>query len=289
MSPTGRAPNVLDAGDDIAHFTGAERVGGRSFRAETPHLVDDVGFARGFHDDSLAPGHGSGHDAHQGNDAQVVVEPGVDDQRLQRRPRERPGWRNPLHELLQKGRNALPGLGADPHRGVRRQPDDVLDLPRDPFGLGLGQVDLVENRQHLQAVVDRRIAVGDGLRLHALGGIDDQQGALAGGQRPGNLVAEVHVPGGVDEIEQVGFAVRGPEIQGDALRLDGDAPLPLQVHGIEHLVGHLPFAQRAAMLNEAVGKGRLAVIDVGDDGKVANVVEALQHGVTRRKSGGEFS
>jgi len=38
------------------------------------------------------------------------------------------------------------------------------------------------------------------LRLDALGGVDEQHGALAGGQAAGDLVAEVDVAGGVDQV-----------------------------------------------------------------------------------------
>jgi hypothetical protein len=56
-------------------------------------------------------------------------------------------------------------------------------------------------------VVDGEVGVGEGLRLDALRGVDDQQRALAGGERARDLVAEVDVAGGVDEVELVGLAV----------------------------------------------------------------------------------
>ena len=59
---------------------------------------------------------------------------------------------------------------------------------------------------------------------------------------------------------------------GDALRLDGDAAFALQVHRIEHLRLHFARLQAAAQLDEAVSQRRFAVIDVGNDGKVADVL-----------------
>src|ERR1700712_4511560 len=57
------------------------------------------------------------------------------------------------------------------------------DPPPPPPGLGAGQVELVEHRDQLEAVLDREVRIGDRLRLDALRGIDDEQRALAGGER----------------------------------------------------------------------------------------------------------
>src|SRR5262249_9064852 len=59
-------------------------------------------------------------------------------------------------------------------------------------------------------------------------------------------------------------------IEADGLRLDRDAALALEIHGIEHLLLHLPGAKTAAELNEPVGERRFAVVDMGDDGKVSD-------------------
>ena len=79
------------------------------------------------------------------------------------------------------------------------------------------------------------------------------------------------MPRRIDEIELVGLAVLGLEIEGDALGLDRNPPLTLQIHGVQHLGLHLPVAQAATGLDKPIGKGRLAVIDMGDDGEVADV------------------
>ena len=65
------------------------------------------------------------------------------------------------------------------------------------------------------------------------------------------------------------------------LRLDGDAALALDRIGVEHLGFHLARLEAAADLDDAVGKRGLAVVDVGDDGKVADVL----HGGGTRPSG----
>ena len=59
------------------------------------------------------------------------------------------------------------------------------------------------------------------------------------------------------------------------MRLDGDAALALEIHGVEHLGFHLAGLERAGELEEAICQGRLAVVDVGDDRKITN--ETLIH------------
>ena len=104
----------------------------------------------------------------------------------------------------------LPGLGRDPQRVVGVAAEQVGDLGRDPLRLGARQVDLVDHRDQLEPVLDRQVGVGDGLRLDALGGVDDEQRALAGGEAARDLVGEVDVAGGVDQVQVVGLRRRRP-------------------------------------------------------------------------------
>ena len=61
-------------------------------------------------------------------------------------------------------------------------------------------------------------------------------------------------------------------MQANALGLDGDAALALQVHRIEHLRVHLALAERAGQLQQAVGQRGFAVVDVRDDAEIADVL-----------------
>ncbi len=56
--------------------------------------------------------------------------------------------------------------------------------------------------------------VGERLRLDALRGVDDEDGALAGLQAVADLVGEVDVTGRVDEVEPVGQAVAARRTRG---------------------------------------------------------------------------
>ena len=59
--------------------------------------------------------------------------------------------------------------------------------------------------------------------------------------------------------------------QADGARLDRDAALALEVHVVEQLRLHLALIHGAAQLDEPVGQRGLAVVDVCDDRKIADV------------------
>ena len=119
----------------------------------------------------------------------------------------------------------------------------------------------------LEVVLDGLVAVGQGLGLDALGGVHQQDRPLAGRQGPADLVAEVDVARGVDEVQDVVGVVHP-----DVLGLDGDAPLPLDVHRVEVLLAHEPGVDGPGQLQDAVRQGRLAVVDVADDREVPDAL-----------------
>ena len=75
----------------------------------------------------------------------------------------------------------------------------------------------------------------------------------------------------IHEVERVGLAVPRRIVQAYRLRFDGDAALAFQLHGVEHLLAHLALGKAAALLDQPVGQGRLAMVDVGDDSEITNV------------------
>ena len=59
---------------------------------------------------------------------------------------------------------------------------------------------------------------------------------------------------------------------------DGDAPLPFQIHVVEELLLHLPRFDRVGQFQKTVGEGRFAMVDMGNDGKIADSLEVvLEH------------
>ena len=100
-------------------------------------------------------------DTHQHHHAHVVVEPRVDDQRLQRRPlapARGPRW-------IPGSRRCPCRSWRWPARPARRRCRSRPRLPGARLGIGLRQVHLVQHRHHFHAQLDGGVAVGHGLRL----------------------------------------------------------------------------------------------------------------------------
>ena len=271
--------DFLDRGGEKADLAGPELVELDALGREHADAVDLVGGVGAHHADALAFFQHAVDDAEQHDDAEIGVVPAVDEQRLERRRGIALGRRQPVHDGFQHFRHVLAGLGRDQDRVRGVEPDHVLDLLLDLVGLGGRQIDLVEHRNDLVVVVDRLIDIGERLRLDALRGVDHQQRALAGGERAVDLVGEIDVAGRVDEVEHVILAVARAIIEPHRLRLDGDAALALDIHRIEHLLDHFARFEPAGELDQPVGERRFAVVDMGDDGEIADIFDGYRaHG-----------
>ncbi len=140
--------------------------------------------------------------------------------------------------------------------------DLVVDLHR----RGERAVDLVDDDDGLEAFLHRLAEHEAGLRLRSAGGIDDEEHAIDHFHHALHLGTEVGVARGIDDVDGVAF----PE-NGGVLRLDGDALLAFEIHGIHGaLGGGLVFAVGAASLEELVDEGGFPMVNVGDNGEIAN-------------------
>ena len=175
-----------------------------------------------------------------------------------------------VHDRLEHFGHAGAVLGAGEEDVLARDGERLLELAHHHLRVGGGQVDLVDDRDDRQVLGHRQVHVGERLGLDALAGVDDEDGALAGLERSAHLVGEVDVPRGVDEVERVALAVRRVVVEAHGAGLDGDSLLALELHRVEHLRGHLPLVDRVRRLEQAVGEGRLPVVDVRDDAEVAD-------------------
>jgi hypothetical protein len=189
-------------------------------------------------------------------------------ERPERRLRVALRRRDALDDRLEDLGYAGPILGRSEEHLLARDGEDVLELLHDHLRIGRRQVDLVEDGHDRQPLAKGEMDVGQRLGLDPLRGVDHEDGALAGLEAPADLVAEVDVAGCVDEVEPVALAVARRVLQADGAGLDGDPLLTLEVHRVEDLARHLPRVDRVGQLEQPVGQGRLAVIDVGDDREV---------------------
>ena len=200
--------DVLDAGDEVADLAGAE-LGQRGRSRPAGPDLDDLVQRVGLHElQPAAVCQPAVHHPDRADDAAVLVELAVEDQRLQRRVRIALRRRDPLDHGVEQRVHALTGLGRDPQDLLRRDAEDLLDLEGVPIRVGGRQVDLVQRRDDLEIALQRQVAVGERLRLDALRRVDDQDDALARRERAADLVAEVDVTGRVDEVERVALPRR---------------------------------------------------------------------------------
>ncbi len=270
--------DVLDAGDQVAHLARAQRVDRGHARPEEADLVD-LGLRAGLHRDyrvvlaQLAVDHPD-----VGDHAAVLVELGVEDERARRGAGVALGRIVPAATIASSSSvTPIARLGRDADHLVGGLAQQLRDLAGHALGLGARQVDLVQGRDQLEPGFDRQVGVGHGLRLDALGGVDHQQRAVAGGQRARHLVGEVDVAGRVDQVQPVGLPVLGLVLHPHRLGLDRDAALALELHRVEQLGAVVAGVDRAGGLEDAVGQRRLPMVDVGDDREVADVLGGARH------------
>ena len=235
------------------------------------HFLGQDVLARRHEAQALAFPHGAVNNADKCHDAAVRVEVAVEDERAQRGVRVA-FWRGDVVDHgFEQVVHADARLSRSEHRVVCGDRKRVLDFRTNALGVGRGQVDLVDKRDDLEVRVHRHHGVRDRLRLNALGCVDHEHRALACSQRAAHLVGEVDVPRGVDEVELVFLAVVGLVAHAYGLAFDRDAALALDVHRVEELGLHIALGDGARHLEDAVGKRRFPVVDMGDDGEVPDM------------------
>ena len=90
------------------------------------------------------------------------------------------------------------------------------------------------------------------------------------------------MPGGVYEIENIICAVERI-FHTDGLHFDSYATFTLQLHGIQNLLLHMALVYGVCELKQAIGESGLAVVNMGDDGKIAYLRDIHMYGHTTRK------
>ena len=132
------------------------------------------------------------------------------------------------------------------------------DLP--PQGV---EVHFIEEEEGGYPVPGEELPEGAAVALDAVRPADDEDGAVQHGKDPLRLGGEVHMAGGVQQLDP-----RVPGGEGGLLRIDGDAPLPLLDVGIQEgvpVVHPAQLADGAALVEQGLGEGGLASVHVGQD------------------------
>ena len=186
-----------------------------------------------------------------------------------------------LEERLEVGRQLVGGEPGLPGAGVRVH-DRKLDLAlvgveveeeRVDLVHHLGDprvraIDLVHDEDHGEPRLERLAQDEARLRQRSLARVHEEQHAVHHREPALDLAAEVRVAGGVHDVD-----LHAAVPNGRVLGQDRDALLALEVHRVHDAIGHvLVLPEGAGLPEHRVHERRLAVVDVGDDGDVADVL-----------------
>ena len=184
------------------------------------------------------------------------------------------------HRRIER-RGAGAGVGVDDREvdllvgGVEVE-EQLVHLVDDRGDAGVGPVDLVDDHDDGQVEGECLAQHEAGLGERSLAGVDEQEHAVDHGERPFDLAPEVGVARRVDDV-QLDPTVAHRRVLGE----DRDPLLALEVHGVHHpLRDAFVGAERAGLPEHGVDEGRLAMVDVGDDRHVAEVVPGGHEGGT---------
>src|SRR5262249_46559667 len=135
-------------------------------------------------------------------------------------------------------------------------------------GAGIRAVDLVDHDHGLQFAFQRLAEHEARLRLGPLGGVYEHQDAVGHLENPLDFAAEIGVAGRVDDVDLHPFVGWG-----NVLAENRDPALALQVVRVEDTIPlKLRFAEEPALAQQTIDQRRLAVVNVGDDGDVADIL-----------------
>ena len=132
----------------------------------------------------------------------------------------------------------------------------------------VGTVDLVDHYDHpvaqLQGLAQNKAGLGHG----AFRRVHQQNNAVHHFQNAFHFAAEVRMARGVHNIDLRAFIM-----DGGVFGQDRDAAFPFQIVGIHHAVHHgLVFAVDTALLEHLIHQRRFAVVDVGNDSDISQII-----------------
>ena len=236
-------------------------------------------------DNVLTLAHNAAFDAADGDTSHVFVVVDGRDQHLQGRGLVALGGGNVGEDGIQQGTEvgALFVAGEGCRTGAGRCEDNgrvklfvggfkveeqLKDLVHDLFGTGIGTVDLVYHDNDLKAELKRALENEAGLGHGAFVSVDKKENAVDHFEDTLDLAAKVSVAGSVDDVH-----FHAVVVDGGVLGENGDAALTLQVAGVHNAVGNgLVVAENAALFEQFVHEGSLAVVNVCDDGDISEIV-----------------
>src|SRR5205823_5740895 len=138
----------------------------------------------------------------------------------------------------------------------------------DPMRSCVFSIDLIDDNDRLEFVLQRLAQNKARLRLRPIVRIDHEQHAVHHLHDPLDFASKIGVTGRIDDVDSIAVPLKGR-----VLRANRNSFLTLEIHRI-----HYPFldlligAKRARLPQQLIDQRRLAVIDVRNDGDVADFI-----------------
>ena len=152
------------------------------------------------------------------------------------------------------------------------------------MGTGVFPVDLIDHHHRLEAVLHRLAQDKFGLGLRSLVSVDHEQYAVDHLHDAFHFAPEVGVARSIDDVDVVFVP-----LERCVLRPDGDPLFFLEIHRVHDPLLQLLVGLKGSRLTEQlVNQSGLTVVDVGDDGDVANIFHTIpekEGGLWRRRDG----
>ncbi len=158
----------LQSGRDVADLTGRQPLDRHRVRREDAELQELGLLLRRHEQDPIAPLHGAVDDADMRDDALVRVVVRVEDQGAERRVGIAARRRHAVDDRIEDLLHTLPGLPGREEDLFVLEPEGRAEILADEIDVDIRQVDLVDDRDHLEALLDRKVRVREGLGLDAL-------------------------------------------------------------------------------------------------------------------------
>ena len=146
--------------------------------------------------------------------------------------------------------------------------------------LSVFAVNFIDDEHDFEAVGESFAEHEAGLGLGTVIGVDQEEYAIDHAEGAFDFAAEVSVAGGVDDVDGLILPVNG-----SVFGLNGDALLFLEVHGVHGAFFHaLIGAVNAAFLEQFVDQRSFAVVNVGDNSDIADVLIHFCGGVGKLRN-----
>ena len=168
-------------------------------------------------------------------------------------------------------RDAGFGVGVD-HREIElvfggvQIDEQIVDFVQHFLDARIRPVDLVDHQNGWELGFERLHQNVASLRQRAFARVHQQHHAVHDHERALHFAAEIAVAGRVDDVD-----LHAVVVHAGGLGENGDAALSLQLVGVHHALHRmLVGAEQAALREHGVHQRGFAVIDVRDDGDIAN-------------------